>query len=298
LARAGFRLAGLEVPAVGDSGKVVIDALLFHEETNHLVQCESKSGANVEERQAQAYAAMSARAVVQAAALTLKHRVTPTLETLYVCSAGHTERIMFGLKAAGVSCPVLAADGRRIDLHGQDHASHRLRDALAGGVSLPAPPPVLVPFDQDSPVEEVEGRVLAALVAVLANQVAQVSLTGLTESAAPHYCMYAAKAQHKIKSLVGRAVARMVEAAPDRFAYDPPAGPRQEGAVRFLRTPEDLQRRGRTQAYQALSRIGKQTKARREPVIKGQLDLLRELDATDNGEEDPPTAVDDGEGRS
>jgi hypothetical protein len=54
LARVGFRLAGQEVPAVGDAGKVVIDALLFHEETNHLVQCESKSGANVEERQARA----------------------------------------------------------------------------------------------------------------------------------------------------------------------------------------------------------------------------------------------------
>jgi hypothetical protein len=239
--------------------------------------------------------ALSAQAAVQAACVTLKQRTTPTLETLYLCVAEHVERIRLGLKTAGVSCSVLAVGGRRIDLHDADFASELLRTAMAGGVSLAAPPSRIIPFDPDSPIEEVEGHVLAALVAMLSNRMPHVSLTGLTEQVAPHYGIYAHKAQNRLKSVVGWAVTKIIAENPDRFAYEPPAKSRPEGLVRFLRTPEDFDRRGRTQAYQALSRVGKGAKGRPPPVSPGQLDLLRELDATDNDEEDSQTVDEEGQ---
>lgn len=296
LAQAGFRAVGLEVPAVGGAGKVVIDVLLFHEATNHLVQCESKSGANVEEAQAKAYAAMTAQSAVQAACVTLKQRTPPTLETLYVCLADNADRIMLGLQAAEVSFAVLAVGERRLDLHNAEHANDLLRSALAGGISLAAPPSRIIPFDPESPAAEVDRHVLAALVAMLANRASQVSLTGLTERVAPHYGIYAHKAQNRLKSLIESSVNNIIKSGQDRFAYEPRTGMRPEGLVRFLKTPEDFDRRGRTQAYQALGRPGRP--ARRAPeTIPGQLDLLRELDATDNDEEDSSPASEE-EGQS
>jgi hypothetical protein len=286
LAQCGFRLAGLEIPAVGSAGKAVIDALLFHEATNHLVQCESKSGANVDERQAKAYAAMSAQSVVQAAYVPLRQRMAPTLETLYLCQAEHVERIRLGLKIANVSFPVLALSPRRLELFDSEFASDLLREALADGATLATQPSRIIPFDPESLVEEIERHVRATLVAMLTNRTPHISLTGLTEQVARHYALYGHKAQHKLRSTIGSAVAAVVAWAPDRFAYDPPARARPEGLIRFLKTPEDFDRRGRTQGYQALSRDGKSRRARKHPPNPNQFDLLGELGMTDNSDEE------------
>ncbi|MEV1109747.1 hypothetical protein AB0I95_13970 [Micromonospora sp. NPDC049751] len=222
LAQAGFRVVGLEVPAVGPAGKVVIDVLLFHEATNHLVQCEAKSGANIEESQARAYAAMPAANAVQAAYVSLRHRATPTIETLYLCLEEHAERIRLGLKTVGIPFPVFGVSDRRIALHDGEYASERLHDPLADGVTLNAPPPRVIAFDPESPPEEVERHVRAAMVAELAKRTAHISWTGLTERVAPHYGLYGHAAQNKLKSVVKAAVATIVEASPDRFSFDPP----------------------------------------------------------------------------
>jgi hypothetical protein len=70
LARAGFRLVGLEVPVTGSLGTVTVDVVLLHQDSLHLVLCEVKSGANVDPGQARRYAALDAAAVVQAGHVT------------------------------------------------------------------------------------------------------------------------------------------------------------------------------------------------------------------------------------
>ncbi|MBQ0990409.1 hypothetical protein KBX08_09940 [Micromonospora sp. H61] len=299
LAGAGFRVVGLEVPAVGPAGKAVIDVLLFHEATNHLVQCESKSGANVEEDQARAYAAMPAANAVQAAYVDLRHRTTPTIETLYLCLDENAERIRLGLKTIGFLFPVLGVGDRRIELHDADYASERLRAALQEGVTLKAPPPRIIAFDPESPSDAVERHVRPAMVAALANRTPFLTLTGLTERVAPHYGLYGHAAQNRLKSAVKAAIVKIVEAAPDRFAFDPPANVRPEGLIRFLRTPEDHDPRGRTQAYQALARTGQGASRRRRVVPNpDQMDLLSELVTMDNDAEDIDTVSDEEGGRS
>jgi hypothetical protein len=293
LADAGFRLVGLEIPAIGAAGKVVIDALLFHEATNHLVQCESKSGPNIKEEQAGAYNAMTANAVVQAAYVTLRHRTVPTLETLYLCLEDNAPRIRQGLNAVGLAFPVLAVGPKRVVLDGPEMASQVLREALQDPVTLVAPPPRIIAFDAESPVEEIEKHVRATLVSLLANRTKHVSLTGLTERAAGHYALYGHMAQNQLKKTVAAAIRAIVVEAPDSFAFDGPTGSRQEGLIRFLKTPEDLDRRGRTQAYQALGRAGKTQKGRKVAVDPNQLDLLGELDVADNNDEEFGAAADE-----
>ncbi|WP_430787630.1 hypothetical protein [Actinoplanes sp. G11-F43] len=283
LAEAGFRIAGLEVPAAAHGRKVVIDVLLFNEVTNHLVLVESKSGANIEEGQARTYRDLPPAAAVQAGYVTVRSRSQPTAETLYVCLAEHAGRIRLGLKAAGVPFPVLSVAPRRIELLDGEFASKAISAALEGGVDLIGPPPRLIPFDHESPVEVVEQFVQAEMVAMLAHRREVVTVTSLTESVARHYGLYAHRAQQALRVKVASAVDRVVAAAPDRFAHDRKTGVRPEGLVRFLRTPEDLDRRGRTQAYQALGRSGRS----RHTADPNQLDLLRELEVGDNDEDDP-----------
>jgi hypothetical protein len=293
LAQAGFRVAGLEVPAAMQARKVIIDVLLFNEATNHLVMCESKSGANVEDEQARTYRDLPPAAAVQAGFVTVRTRAQPTSETLYVCLAEHAERIRLGLKAAGVSFAVLSVGERRIELLDSEYASEAIAVPLQGGVSVVGPPPRIIPFDHDSPVEIIERFVRAELVAMLAQRRELVTITGLTEAVARHYGLYAHKAQQVLKTRVASAVDRIVSAAPDRFAHDRKTGSRPEGLVRFLKTPEDLDPRGRTQAYQAL---GRSTRPQRSRLVDpNQLDLLQELDVGDNDEEDSVVPGEEGE---
>jgi len=294
LAQTGFRVAGLEVPAVVQANKVVIDALLFHEATNHLIQCESKSGANVEEQQARTYRELPPTAAVQAACVTIKSRIPPTSETLYVCQDEHAERIRLGLRTAGVSFPVLSVGIRRIDLLDAAFATEALAAPLEGGVTLAGPPSRLIPFDHESPTEVIVPFVRAEMVAMLSQRKEHISITGLAEAVARHYALYAHKAQQSLRAKVASAVDLIVESAPDRFAHDRKTGSRPEGLVRFLKTPEDLDPRGRTQAYQALSRSGRPLR-RRPAVDPNQLDLLQELDAGDNDEDDSVMPDEEGE---
>jgi hypothetical protein len=296
MAEAGFRLVGLEIPVISPSGGVVIDAVFFHEDTNHLVQCEAKAGANVEERQARAYAAVTAKDVVQAAYVDLKTRVEPTLETLYVCLVEHVERIKQGLQAANLAFPVLAIGRSRIELYDSENASRLLSDGFASGLRLSAPPTRIIPFDHDTSVDVIKGHVLPTLVSMMASRVGHVSLTSLTEQTAKHYPLCGHREQQRLRIKVEAAVRAIVDDQPDKFAYEGRTGRRQEGLIRFLRTPEDFDLRGRTQAYQAIGRQGRPSGRRRSRVDPNQLDLLGELDAADTGEEDSLDAPDDGEG--
>ncbi|MFV2010623.1 MULTISPECIES: hypothetical protein [unclassified Micromonospora] len=286
LAQAGFRPAGLEIPASGDAGNAVIDALLFHEASNHLVQCEAKSGANIEVRQAFAYAAMGPESLVQAAGVTLTHRTPPTLETLYICLSKHASRISLSLESAGVSAPLLAVAHRRVDLHNREHASGLLTRALGEGVDLAGPPPSIIPFDPDSPVEVAEEYVLAALVAMLTHRAPAVTMTSLTERVAPYYSIYGQKAQTGLRRLVTQVARSVADREPAWFAFERRTATRSEDRIQFRKTPEDLHHRGRTTSYQSIGKVTKGIKRPGRAEIDGQLDLLQELEVADTGLEE------------
>jgi hypothetical protein len=121
------------------------------------------------------------------------------------------------------------------------------------------------------------------LVSALPRRVTLVSLGALTEQVAPHYPLYGQKAQGRLRRLVGEAARRIAADDPATFQYQPPPGNR-DGFVKLLRTPEDNDPRGRTQAYQKFTRP--RSPKRVAPEIAGQLSLLDELEKADNAEKD------------
>lgn len=295
LADAGFQLAGLEVPAAGSGGSVTVDAVLVHAETSHLMVVEAKAGANVEERQARAYSGLKAADVVQSAYVTLTARSSPTIEVVYLCLSEHLDRIRLGLEQVGLSMPIIAVSGDAVRLELADIAGPQLRSAFIDGqVDLHGAVPRLIPFDQDSDPEIIRPRVLAALVAAMAQRLDQLSLPSLAERATPHYALYGRQAQQRIRRKVADAASRLAADDPMSFQVVPNNNKR-DGLVRILRTPEDNDARGRTQAYQAVGRPTASRKKRRKPEIPGQLDLLSMLETSDNDGTEEPVAGQEGE---
>lgn len=184
-AGAGYEVAGLEVPCVTRVGTVVIDVVLAHPTTGHLIACEAKSGANVEEDQARRYRALEARTVVSGAFVTLRERVEPTLDVLYIALAASADRIALGLNQAGASFAVLAIHPDKLVLESSICASIKVKNLFSTPIPRVAPPSRHIPFDHDSSLDEIQPYVAAALVANLARRVPMVSTRALAEQAAP-----------------------------------------------------------------------------------------------------------------
>ncbi|MER7069270.1 hypothetical protein ABT357_26995 [Streptomyces albidoflavus] len=284
LAAAGFRWVGLEVPLrCGGGGKVVADVVLVHEASAHLVVCESKSGSNIEVDQALRYSDITAQTVVHAVSLTLPHAVRPSVEVLYLGLEAHSERLALSLKSAEVPYPLLSVGKASVRLTRAEGASHQLRDAFSGpSTDLIAPPAAYIPFDHDSEVHEFVTPVRARLVQAMALGETDVSIRVLAERSCPNFLMYGQAARGQLTKKVQRAARQIATEHPGTYAYaEAPGG--GEGYIRILRTPESYDARGRTQAYQALSR---QSPRRRPAVDPNQLDLLQELTGTDDSEGD------------
>jgi hypothetical protein len=297
LASAGFQLAGLEIPAGGAEGTVVIDVLLFHAETNHLVQAEAKSGANAEDAQAVRYSTLRVADVVRSAYITLPARTPPTSETVYLCLAEHHYRVRLGLEKLGLSYPIMKISQGAVALDHADTATPQFAQAFADDpVPLAGPPPRLIPFDQDSDVEIVKPHVLAVLVEAMSHRLTELTLHSLAERATPHYGIYGRRAQGQIRKKIADA-ARRAAAPSDRTLRTFPRTTPVNGLVKILRTPEDNDPRGRTQAYQAVGRESITPRRRKtRPEIPSQLDLLAELYVGDNdGSGAPDAAEQEGE---
>ncbi|MFJ4901441.1 hypothetical protein [Streptomyces sp. NPDC088727] len=284
LAVAGFRCVGLEVPLrCGDGGKVVADAILVHDAAAHLVVCESKSGNNIEVEQALRYSEVTAQTVVHAVSLTMPHALEPSVEVLYLGLEAHSERLALSLKSADVAYPLLAVGKSSIKLARSEGASRHLRAALpSAGIDLTAPPLVYIPFDHDSDVEEFVDPVRARLVQAVTLGETEISIRVLSERSCPSFLMYGQAARSQLIKKVQRAARQITTEHPGTYAYaEAPGG--GEGYIRILRTPEAYDARGRTQAYQALSR---QSPRRHLKIDPNQLDLLQELTGTDDSGSD------------
>lgn len=297
----GFVLAGLEVPIVGPDGRVDADLVIFHPASSHLVLFEAKSGANIEEGQAARYAALDARAVVQATGVSVLRRDQLTFEVAYVCLAENADRIRQGLASAGTTGAVIVVGEDRISLERTDAATPLDAAWGDGPIRLSGPVVRLLPFDADSSASEFDAAVRAQLVAELSHSRPDVTVRLLTERVVPHYPIFAAGTQRRLVGKVRESARSIVEADPGTYGYLPSTGTRQEDVVELRATPETRDPRGRTQAYQAM--YGRRaTSGEGERRQLDLLDLLAEQadsnvgreahneDETDGGER---TALDD-----
>jgi hypothetical protein len=280
----GYELEGLEVPVTGASGKVVIDVLLFNRERSVLLACEAKSGANVEGPQAAKYRTLDARDVVLAGNVTLSNPVQPTVIPVYACLCEHIARIRRGLNEVELACPIVGVCPDHILFDLPDGSPDVVRETFTIPLlSLVGPPPRLMEFDHETPADAITSAVRAQLVRALALRRQQVSVRWLAEEVAPHLTFYARAAQQKLVKTIGEAARMIAQSDASTFEYyGPKPNDAGGGFVRLLKTPEDNDPRGRTQAYQALARSSQVRRKRTRQHDPDQLDLLQELAQADD----------------
>jgi hypothetical protein len=298
---AGYRLEALEFPAPSGDSRVVIDAVAWSPADSRFVLGEAKSGANADEAQAKRYATIQTNTLVQMLSVTLTQTATIGSQVLYVVLAEHTDRVLLGLSRAGVSYPVLAiADGSVTRVGGEiEHAA--LAERFSSPLEVPGPPPGIITIDAESSDEDFDRVVRPSLIALLASQGPAMSVPALAESAIQHLSLYPDGYRNRLVRLVDAAARRAVAAAPDTFAYSGPSGVSSSAIIRVVESPEDLDPRGRTQRYQALTaRFTAPARRRPSPVGPGQLSLFddtsfeNELADLDLVEENETEEVNDG----
>lgn len=288
LAEVGYVLAGIEVPVGVNNRVVVFDAVTFRQTQNRVLGAEAKSGQNVDVDQAQRYDRVQVDNVVRAANISVLQRGSRALQTLYVCLADNLERIVLGLQAAGVTFPILAVDNDGIRHRGRNFDDPDLQRVFDSPQVFVGTPPRYVPVDLESSDEDFDRMVLAALVEELSHARRVIEVPVLAARAINHLPVYGTAARYQLERRVDESAKRVAGTDPDSFLYVPATGTRHVPSVEFVRSPEELDPRGRTQSYQAIARAGA-TRPRRRRELVGQQsidELLAELEKVSEDSEE------------
>ena len=251
----GYRLAGIETPVSSGDDKVVVDVVMFQSERNMALAGEAKSGSNIDEDQARRYKRLDVDAVIQSASISITTPGTKSMQSLYCCPSDKADRVLIGLEAAELSCPVLAFDDVAIENRGGTFMDPALQDAFREPVRTSVLPPRIISVDEDSPVESFEKLVMAALVRELSWQRSHISVSVLAEQALSHLAIYGTPGRNRLVKKVDKAARAISERISDWFEYQPRTERRDHAMIRILKSPEDAALQGRTQGYQALGRL-------------------------------------------
>ena len=203
---------------------------------------------------------------------------TTEIEPMYVVLQEDRERIEMGLRNAGLSCPLLTVSAGEAKLLCE--AQHRLSSFQ---ISLPSPPPAIVPVDADSPAERYLELSIVEIVARAASGQDSVSLDAILEAVNPYW-----KHTHDAVRGAIRTKARdALKHAADRelreyFALESTSS--GHVIIRILKTPANFDPRGRSQGWQAMQKKAERALRRRPRarVIPGQVsfeELGREAEA-------------------
>ncbi len=162
-------------------------------------------------------------------------------------------------------------------------ASPALATRLGEPVMWSYPVASVIRFDHQSPAEAFDQPVRAELVAEMARGRAAVSVRALAELVTSHFAIYGQRARNQLVREVEDAARRAATADPDRLRFQPRTGT-SEARVVSLRSPEEFDRRGRTQGYKAV--FSERARRRPAPQVSEQLDLFSVLDEAERATSD------------
>jgi hypothetical protein len=274
---AGWTLVGLEVPISTRLGTVVCDLVLFQPSLGRLAVVEAKSGANLEEPQAQKLALLSPQALVTAGGITVPQPVPLSCETVFACLEEHCPRIERGVEAAGIHAAVLRV-GQEVTVSVVGPIQSEIARAIPSPLSLPFSPARLIPFDHESPDEIIDQVVEAELTVQMSRLSPVITVRALTERIAPFYGIYGKAAQGRLQRRVAGSAGRAASREPNRLRVDRRTGASDDVRIMIVGSPERFDRRGRTQSYQSLFSARPASGRRRSVQVAGQIDLFDELD--------------------
>jgi hypothetical protein len=281
LSDAGFRVAALEVPVGLGADRVVIDVVLVHDASGLILAVEAKSGSNVDEAQALKYSRLDAQALVHAASIDLTAGVRPSVSVVFACQADNAARIQMGLSSAKLHFGILAVHPENLTLVNRQFMPGAFAQAFPNGpLLLPYGIPRLIPCDHESPIDIIRKQVKPVLVAHLSQRTTQVSAEVIAEETLTSLPLYGKGARGRFVRSVIECLRQISAEDPEIFEFRGRTA-NHDALIRFLKTPEDNDPRGRTQAYQALAR-GAQPRRRVREQHPDQLDLLSALGLGEN----------------
>jgi hypothetical protein len=199
------------------------------------------------------------------------------IEPMYAVMEENRERIALGLANVGLSCPVLAigVDEARLLCE----SDHSLTPFL---VTLPSPPPAVIPIDAESPPERYLELAIAHIVAQAASGERSMSLDSVLEAINPYWPVTHDAVRGAIRSKAKEALKSAFEGEfKGNFGLESTSS--GHVIIQVLRTPADYDPRGRSQGWQAMQKKAERAlrrKARRK-VMPGQVsfeDLGREAE--------------------
>jgi len=177
---AGFRVARIEQPVSTIAGDVTIDVLLLAEARNALLAVECKSG-TVQERQANAYEAMTALDVVQTGSVSVPDPSQAALDIAYAVdeSGADTARSGLGPRKIGV-----LAIGDSVEWRGEPPTDPGLAKTFAAAIPADRRAvPRLLPADDASPASAIVHELANALQAAVEQGRESVTVSALVEQA-------------------------------------------------------------------------------------------------------------------
>jgi hypothetical protein len=267
----GYRMESLELPVnVSEDRRVTADVVAFKSKENRFLLHEAKSGANVEESQADRYKNPDMNWLTRATSVTLTEGIEPRCHTIYACLREHEERALIGLANVSAEFPVLSISNEDVHHVGGPFDDPELEEFFRSPVIVPGPPPGIIVVDADSGDEEIDRVVVPSMVSEMSNGSEMISVPALARLAIPYLDIYPTGYQNRLIRKV------------DQAARRPPNSTRSHGIVKIKLNPEELDLRGRTQSYQAMaSRFQPRRSRIRVSEDQGQLfgdaDLEREL---------------------
>lgn len=289
----GYVVEVLELPLDTAEGRVEADIVAYRQGANRFILNEAKGGANVSEEQAKRYLHADTAWLIQATRVSVSGTApSPQVQTHYICQRQHEDRILLGLAQAGVSVPVLSVGDEDIKACGATFQDPDIGAVFSEPLPVPGPPPGLITLDRESSESDFDLHVYPSIIEAMTWGVPEVSVPELAKSAVPHLDLYPTGYRNTIVRKVESAARRAAEADNQYFEYRPPTGTRQYGMIRFKASPEELDPRGRPQAYQGIA--NRLSSGRRRPaaaaenqgVLFGGDDLERELSQDTEGEEE------------
>jgi len=178
-----------------------------------------------------------------------------------------------------------------VELLAREHATALLSDALGDTpILLPAGIASYVHFDDQSTADELRPALRAQLAALQSNKVTERTVRAIVEQALPRLAVYGPQARKTLMAKGNTALRSICGGEPDTFVYQGNTGT-HEALVRVLKTPEDNDPRGRTQAWQASGRP-RNTVRKAQEINPDQIDLLSLLELPEDVGGDDDTRTD------
>lgn len=176
LAEQGFRIHRLEAPIQTSQGQVVVDGISVADARHAVVPTECKSGQNIENDQAQRYAAMTATDVARFVGLPFGP-ASAELNPMYACLEESKAGVVVDLDRLGLAFAVLSVGDGNVALDARGSTLLQTFDQ-----AVPAgPPPRYVVLDPDSPDDEFVEYLMPELVATASRGEEYIRLETLVE---------------------------------------------------------------------------------------------------------------------